>query len=528
MGDFSLILTPFGGLVEAEPTYKPNTTIRHVKCGEEKPECNKCTSTGRKCDGYTEASQKQLHQVIVTSASQYAWGLSHDRNLVLVPGTREEREYVQFFSTQTAHALSGFFPSDFWTKFLPQLSHLNPAIRHAVAAVGALHQRQLRGTFLSANADSGENKVFALQQYNKAIQKFLEQMGKPNDMEIDKMLIQCVLFICLEMLNGNIKQAMDHVEGGLKILTRQLQHNKPAAQGGPGRELSQFFYRQRIQLSYFGRQLVLSTDMVSNEDMFSALDGTLVFHNIDQARDCLTNVMTRGMFFIRSVQSQVWASPQEPLSEQQIQQQANHLEEVKGWRKSFERLRKRSAKTIGVSDPRAPLSMICQCYAAEIWLSTCTSLDEMNFDNFNVYFENIVSAGEQLVELCPKAESNAATEHFFLDAEVMPVLYWTTLRCRHPIWRRRALSALSSYPAREGLWDKGLHLAVARRLIELEEIALVHLPVEQRVPSERQRIYDAMISPDMESIIKPCPVCFHYKSQGPMGPWDAHWENVCW
>ncbi|PWY81602.1 hypothetical protein BO94DRAFT_470027 [Aspergillus sclerotioniger CBS 115572] len=501
--------------------------IRRVKCGEEKPECSRCTLTGRKCDGYTDISQTQLRQAIFKSAPRHVWSPSPDRNIVLVPGTREERQYVQFFCTQTAHALSGFFPSEFWTKFLPQLSHCNPAVRHAVIAVGALHQRQLQGRLMAANADSRQTDEFTIQQYNKAIRKFLQQMESPTDREFDSMLIQCVLFISLEMLSGNTKQAMDHVEGGLRMLSRHLQ-DKAADQSTFGRDLSQFFYRQNIQLSYFGRQLMPFTATVSNDFAVLASNKDLVFENINQARDCLTNVMTRALCLIRTVQSHTWTTPQEPIHPSQLQQQLDLLAEFDAWFKAFQILRKRSARATGVLDPRAPLSILCQYYAAVTWLSTCTSLDEMNFDHFYPHFEEIVSAGEKLVELCAKDAPSSATEQFFLDADVMPVLYWTVMRCRHPILRRRTMHTLTRYQAREGMWEKRLHIAVARRYVELEEAALVHLPVNQRLPAAHHRVYDAMIYREMESPSNPCPVLFRTKPHGVDGHWEDRWEHVSW
>ncbi|PYI01602.1 hypothetical protein BO78DRAFT_246430 [Aspergillus sclerotiicarbonarius CBS 121057] len=501
--------------------------IRHVKCGEEKPECRECIRTGRKCDGYTDASQTQLGQAIATSVPNYAWTPSPDRNLVLVPGTRKERHYVQFFCMHTAHALSGFFPSDFWTKFLPQLSHRNPAVRHAVIAVGALHQRQLQGRLLSGNTPPRETDAFTLQQYNKSIHSFLQQMGNPTDLGIDSMLIQCVLFICLEMLSGNSKQGLDHVEAGLRILSRQLQEDGIAAQSPFGTDLSQFFYRQNLQLSYFGRRLVPLTDRVE-KDFARQASNKLIFDNIHQARDCLTKVVTRALLFIRSLQSHLWTTPQEPLDPRQLQQQSDLLAEFKTWFKGFRALQKRSAKSIGILDPRAPLSILCQYYAAVTWTNTCTSLDEIGFDDFFPNFEAIISAGERLVELSAEDAPNSGTEQFFLDADVMPVLYWTTMRCRHPILRRRALHVLSNYRAREGGWDRRVHIALAKRFVELEETALAHLPVEQRIPTTCQRVYRAMFYREMESPSHSCPVLFRSKPQGVGGPWENRWEFVSW
>ncbi|PYH47069.1 Zn(II)2Cys6 transcription factor, partial [Aspergillus saccharolyticus JOP 1030-1] len=457
--------------------------IRHIKCGEEKPACSQCTRSGRTCDGYTDASQRQLHQAIVQSVPRHDdWSPGPDRKIVLVPGTREERQYVQFFCTQTASAMSGFFPSEFWNRFLPQLSHRNSAVRHAVAAVGALHQRQLQGRLEPANNTATLDDGFALQQYNKAIQRFLQQMGDPKGMEVDLMLIQCLLFICLEMLQGNNRQAMNHVGGGLRILSGHT-----AAQGSLDRDLLQFFCRQNNQMSYFGRPLALLDAVLGSSSVFTSKSQP-VFKHIGEARDYLTNLITRCLLFVRSAQRHVWSDSPQPFLPEQLQHQTALLEECYAWFQAFEVLLELPAKTSGVLDPRGPLSMQCQYNTAITWLSTCTSLDEMQMDQYYPNFTAIACAGEKLVELCADG-SDLAAEQFYLDADVIPVFYWSVQRCRHPVLRRRILDVLSRYPAREGMWDKGLHVAVLRRVLELEETELAHLPIAQRFPLEHHRVY---------------------------------------
>ncbi|KAJ5280057.1 hypothetical protein N7478_005429 [Penicillium angulare] len=95
--------------------------FRHTKCGEEKPECLQCTTTNRKCSGYEDLLQEKLRQRV---AKIYAAPvpLTSDSCLVLLPCTREERQNLHHFCTHTVHALSGFFASELWQYYLPQIS----------------------------------------------------------------------------------------------------------------------------------------------------------------------------------------------------------------------------------------------------------------------------------------------------------------------------------------------------------------------------------------------------------------------
>ena len=56
-------------------------------------------------------------------------------------GTDKERRCFDFFLNRTAPQLSGFWDSDFWGCLILQATHHQSAIRHAVLALGALHER---------------------------------------------------------------------------------------------------------------------------------------------------------------------------------------------------------------------------------------------------------------------------------------------------------------------------------------------------------------------------------------------------
>lgn len=60
-----------------------------------------------------------------------------------VTGDEMELRYFQLFQSQAAPKLSGPFSSQFWTRLVLQESHSEPAIRHAVVAVGALHKNMV-------------------------------------------------------------------------------------------------------------------------------------------------------------------------------------------------------------------------------------------------------------------------------------------------------------------------------------------------------------------------------------------------
>jgi len=168
--------------------------VRRVKCDETLPSCDKCTSTGRKCDGYprqTTETPPEISKAIIRAPS------------TSFLGTTKERRSFSFFQARTAPQLSGFFDGDFWERLLLQASHHELCIRHAIIALGSLHERFERDNGLVVQSDAnGWSDGFALQHYNQAIKHLMEPLSRKAH-SIDVCLIASILFACLEVYTPN-------------------------------------------------------------------------------------------------------------------------------------------------------------------------------------------------------------------------------------------------------------------------------------------------------------------------------------
>ncbi|KAJ5591564.1 uncharacterized protein N7459_001933 [Penicillium hispanicum] len=499
--------------------------IRHAKCGEEKPECRECVRSGHKCDGYTNASQKELQHQMNDAASRI-WNSGPGGNSVLMPGTRQERQYVHLFCTHATKALSGFFTSEFWTRFLPQLSQREPTIRHAVVAVGVMYEQQLQGRLLPTSPQEDVSDAFVLQQYNRAIKNLLHQISAPQESAVDLTLIACLLFACVEMLRQNNVRTMDHVQAGLQILRRRLQNGRNDAITRLDRELVHIFRRLNLQIAFFGRPLV-TMNIATEKSTLLPPGQKLTFENIDQARECLTSTLNRGMILIQQVGFERVIPPAKVYM-QRLEQQNAFLDELDTWHTAFKALRHKSAKGAGISDPRAPLILLVQYHAALIWVTNCLVREETAYDAFFTNFEVLVTSAEELVRLSRAAQLSSVEEGFTLDAELIPPLYWTAFRCRHPLLRRRAIQVIIDYPSKEGMWGKRLNICAAQTVMEFEEAPYSFLPVEDRLPQEHHRIYEALLSPEKEFYENPCLMLFMLKPHGVDAEWVNHQTEVHW
>jgi Fungal specific transcription factor domain/Fungal Zn(2)-Cys(6) binuclear cluster domain len=197
-------------LLDGQLTY---TTFRgrRIKCDEAKPSCQRCSTTGRKCDGYSRD---------ITISSQTVKNSTDiiQRISVHIPGNAEEKRGFDFFLRNTAAELSGYYDSSFWEKLILAASAQKPSLRHALIAIGALHEDFSRKRLVpSATSAKDQKTQFALNQYTKAMGALRRSLSSGKEEPITA-LMSCVLFVCFDSLRGWFESAMVHLQSGLRIL----------------------------------------------------------------------------------------------------------------------------------------------------------------------------------------------------------------------------------------------------------------------------------------------------------------------
>ena len=113
--------------------------------------------------------------------------------------SEEERRCFNFFRSRTSVQMAGFFPSEIWDRLILQATHYEPAIKHAVLALGSLHERfENEDQSLQKQTWSRDEGGFALEHYNLAIQSLMNPANSGR-LNIDVCLIACMLFCSFEV-----------------------------------------------------------------------------------------------------------------------------------------------------------------------------------------------------------------------------------------------------------------------------------------------------------------------------------------
>lgn len=155
----------------------------------------KCTSTGRKCDGY-EVEQRSIH-------------LQHIRPSQIPWASATEIRTLEFFRKYVTPMLAG--PASFWTDLVPQMTHCEPIARHATMAISSFLQ-SCGARFCS----SGEPDInFALGHYHQAI----TGMIKANkNLDLDIVVTASILLLVVEFWRADPRTAMIHFTHARRIM----------------------------------------------------------------------------------------------------------------------------------------------------------------------------------------------------------------------------------------------------------------------------------------------------------------------
>ncbi|KAF2813711.1 uncharacterized protein BDZ99DRAFT_567463 [Mytilinidion resinicola] len=202
--------------------------IRRVKCDETKPACIRCTRTGRKCEGYTDAALSRKSSPaaaaayrnssflsIPARASAPKVRISRNPSPTLFDSPAENRSFA-YFQANTLIQWTEFFDSELWSQEILRMMFHEPAIKHGVLALSTMHEVYSSNSRTLA-ASPGD---YAFKQYMDAVMHSNQLLVsyQTGQTSVETVLLACIIFVCYESLVGNYKAMNMHLRNGLRIL----------------------------------------------------------------------------------------------------------------------------------------------------------------------------------------------------------------------------------------------------------------------------------------------------------------------
>lgn len=300
--------------------------------------------------------------------------------------------YPRFFVRSSAPQLAGYFDLPFWQRMVLQAGRHEPAVKHAIAAIGTLHEKLLTGA-VNSNVSQDKRTRFALEQCNKSIQHLITpaQEGKAPDIRL--ILTTCVLFTCFEALQGNCESAIGHATQGYS-LAQQYASDPEKDSGAFAVEFDELCLTlRRLQTQSKG---LMGKDMNVVPDVLAInAERPTTFKDLHEARSCLEVVLNQLTVYFTDLELD------DHFYDMAVSNAEKHLlfsPWLQSWEKAFSTFLAQHQAALNPHDRKAAMILKAHHLVAEIYAQIDLSLGEMGWDAFHGKFVAIVDLATAILE----------------------------------------------------------------------------------------------------------------------------------
>ncbi|KAL8816965.1 MAG: hypothetical protein Q9223_004114 [Gallowayella weberi] len=480
---------------------------RHVKCDEEKPECSKCKSTGRRCDGY--GLSKDVH-LLLTTAEKQSRAIADQPHIKtaytrLTPvaftldgwdGTMDELRGFDYFRRQTSQDLAYSLNASL-QEIVLQNSHHHDAIKHGAIALGSLGETiRINSSSLSSNTfpPAFVQHRFARSQYYKAIRILQRNISRDERGAVEIALISCFLFIVFEFLQGNDQSARAHLRSGLAILRKQ--YFSQAGSTSVTKEylklnstqsgIARIFHTLDTQATMW---LDLKVRSFQDESYSPIVYGRSAsrhiaptpFDSLDEACDDLVNLINRVYNFRCYTSKHDRAPSTDDVPHAIYAERDALLDELDVHRHRLSSFLARQIDAENPEDPHHVTILRINRKVTSLMLATYLEPHEERFYARCVsHFWQIMYLATfilrqspemprrvvQIVHAKNQAKDAPYGRRLFSFAGLIQPLYFTAIKCREKATAQKAVDLLEMEPWEEGPWDSAAMAKIARRKME--------------------------------------------------------------
>jgi hypothetical protein len=440
-------------------------------------------------------------QVQVWSSSKAS---SPQSPLSVLTGFGDSVRYLEFYHHCARPALSTHFDKDFWSRIVLLMAHTEPAVRHALVAIGYLCQTEpgdLKHARSKYIADTERRVV--LTHYNKSVRCLVDRINETT-YSPEVALVTCLLFVCIEFIQGNYHTGFTHMGNGFKIITDRQQKSRQSSPSsstssscqsvssiGPTTLIedkivpiftrgiaSALLYGFRVQ-DYF--EVPSPKPAIFLQQPFATLfEAQQACHELQNASVAHLGSMGRG-----------WLGKEKPTIES-CREQNSLLACHRIW---YQRLKDfEEENRLSAEEEIAVSALKISHHTTFITMACSTVLQETAYDVHLQRFKEIIRHGKLVIDSL-EARSRSHAANFTFDISLIPPLYFAATNCRCPRTRREAVALLARNPPREGLWDSKQFVLVAKRAIEMEES---ELDPTTGWPVEEGRLWNPTVNAEMD------------------------------
>lgn len=464
-------------------------SIRRIRCDRTRPACERCTKTGRQCDGYSvkeppDSTSPADKRALLPSK------LAGPVGLLIIPTNfhpsldAQGIRALEYFQIKAAPELCGFFENDLWYTLVLQISRREACIQRLVIALGFLHQSyHAANTHQESSLSIHSLRQRAISEYGGGLTHLNHHISTQGWANLEITLLCSILCVTFEWLRGDYDAAYMHLGSSVSVLS-QWANGKGRVINGTSHS-SPGGYMIQTQLYPLWMSLVLQArtmpiKSISPEKIpLPKEESSGPFTSIQESRKALDVLLAYVLPKILSPKRMERPRYMPPFD-------LSHLFDE--WAEKFTTF----LATQELSERVLPRMTVMNLWfsTARIIFASTLSTDEVTFDALLGEFEYIVNKAEVLL--------SSTETRYSVDIGVVPPLYYAALKCRDPMIRRRAVTILQAAPRREAGWDSLGASCVLEEVIRVEEQGLGNVLSQYDIPGSA-RICDMHLVTDVEN-----------------------------
>ena len=432
---------------------------RKIKCDETQPVCQQCSKSGRSCEGPRRLQYRFAEpETVVGTSSIITSTPSMPSTISPILGTDDERRAFDYFVHQVAPVLAGSLDAEFWKDLVPRWTVSDSVLWKAVVSISSMYE-QIQSVSPDAFEQTRGVSVYkhGLAYYGCAINEYRQRLQEERA-DLPGALLSCILFAMFEFQHENIDNALRLIENGFKILSQVSSVTPGELNVREG--VTHFFAQHSMLMLPEALPKLLRCEPPNEENILRMSVLSVIPAQLQLYRSQLYSLMLEAYAVVREVR--IRPSAQE-LGEDLMTHRERLLQSLKEWLFGILDFR-RSAKQeiqLWVSS-----LLIIYHWVAQIWLSACATKRQITFDDHLEGFRQILNHTESSLASSLSVAGNEPA--FSFELGLMKPLFFTSLKCRHPILRRRAAKMLKEASGLKSIWSPHTVLIVDA-IIELEE-----------------------------------------------------------
>lgn len=402
----------------------------------------------------------------------------------------EQEACFRWFRYRTYTKLPLPFITPFWRTLVLQACATEPAILHAVLALGSAHQKETikEGARENPLVARDSQHEFMLREYSRSIRFLQPHFSSRDKRSIHVAFVACILFTFFENLLGRCATATAHLHAGLRLLAEcyaPVDHSTdglivtPTKQRGSVDDwIIESLTRLHVQAALWGQGM---PDMYFKLPIFPTVPIPTTFESTNQAARHMDRLILDTLHLTEDFSS----------SENNEVDSALHAE----LRDRQKLLRERLSLWLGAYDATSPDTLngfsptdgfyikILRGYhtMVSIVINACTwppreTMYDLCTGDFIVLVEQLMGIWKAhlarplwQMNMWTADEMPRSISHSVGDKGWIPLLYFVAVKCRVHRIRVQAIKLLEQTTHKEGIWDAELAVLLAEEIIRIEE-----------------------------------------------------------